>query len=177
MVGDLPSGWQETAGRMILAQIDHLSGEELGALVEELYRIGLPGVQLSPSLTKKNRLGQIGLIDLGNDHGLTQTALILASFGIYGFHVVDTRHVHLAPTSDRAKVTIWSAGKSVQTDVGIKRLALPDQPEVIRVEFDDLVMLSQQIKTDLKLTLAPSELGRRLGSSLASDNKAVLYLD
>ena len=52
MGGDLPSGWRETDGRLILAQIDHLSGEELGALVEELCRIGLPGVQLSPSLTK-----------------------------------------------------------------------------------------------------------------------------
>ena len=47
------AGWNETPGRLILAQIDHLSGEEAGGLIEALQEAGVSGLQVSPTVTKR----------------------------------------------------------------------------------------------------------------------------
>ncbi len=119
------AGWNETPGRLILAQIDHLSGEEVGGLIEALQEAGVSGLQVSPTVTKKNRPGQIVLIDLGRGDHTDQTTEILAAYGLSGFHLVETRHFHLPQTRTSYRVTIRQGDQKITAEIGIKRLCRP----------------------------------------------------
>ena len=99
------SGWNETPGRLILGQVDHLSGEEVGGLIEALQEAGVSGLQVSPTVTKKNRPGQIVLIDLGRGEHTDRATEILAAYGLGGFHLIETRHFHLSQTLTSSRVT------------------------------------------------------------------------
>ena len=57
----------EIRGQLIFAQIDHLGGEQLGTLIEVLFKEGVKNAHLVPSLTKKGRPGYLLFIDLGEE--------------------------------------------------------------------------------------------------------------
>ncbi len=60
--------WGEGKARLILAQIDHVSGEITGFAIGKIMELGANNVQLIPTITKKNRPGSIIMIDVDAIH-------------------------------------------------------------------------------------------------------------
>ncbi|MCK5418002.1 MAG: DUF111 family protein, partial [Desulfobacterales bacterium] len=54
--------------RLIFAQIDHIPGDVLGFAMERLMELGAKNVQLIPTITKKNRPGNIMIIDVDDQN-------------------------------------------------------------------------------------------------------------
>jgi len=82
----------EIRGQLIFAQIDHLGGEQLGTLIEVLFKEGVKNAHLVPSLTKKGRPGYLLFIDLGEETPERISELLAKEYGIRGFHLIDTEH-------------------------------------------------------------------------------------
>ena len=79
-------------GQLIFAQIDHLGGEQLGTLIEVLFKEGVKNVHLVPSLTKKGRPGYLLFIDLGEETPERISELLAKEYGIRGYHLITTNH-------------------------------------------------------------------------------------
>lgn len=169
--------WTEAPGRLILAQIDHLSGEDLGDFIDALHAAGVKGLQVSPTVTKKNRPGQIVLIDLDPGDEPARATDVLAAYGLAGFHLIETRHFCLSHTRTTSWVTIRRGPREIRAKVGYKRLRRPGKPDLIRIEFDDLRDLSQQIGEVLRLSLAPPDLNRLLTAKLMAGYEMLIDLD
>jgi uncharacterized protein (DUF111 family) len=171
------AGWKETPGRLILTQADHLSGEELGGFIEALQEAGVGSLQVSPTVTKKNRPGQIILIDLGREGGTAPATDVLAAYGLSGFHLIETRHFHLPHSKTSARVVACYNGSKIKAEVGVKRLCQSNKSESIRIEYDDLKHLSRRIEQELEISIAPPDLNRQLTAQLLRGSEAVINLD
>ena len=91
----------EKPGTLFLFQIDHLSGEEVGYLVEQLYGWGAKNVNVISTLTKKNRPGHLVLVDPGrmDTEGLPDK--MARMFGTCGCHRFETSHLCLGTAVKR----------------------------------------------------------------------------
>ncbi len=54
----------EKEGLILVVATDSLSGEELGYAINGLQEVGAYNVNLIPTITKKNRPGQLMIVDL-----------------------------------------------------------------------------------------------------------------
>jgi uncharacterized protein (DUF111 family) len=130
-------------GYLYLLKCDHLSGEEVGHLVDMLYVQGAHDVQVVSSLTKKDRPGCLVLVDCGM---LDDTVFNLArQFGISGCHRVETVHLVEPVSSKTQPFTFRCKGRSLQVDLPIKVVDDPAAPLSMRLEYDSLVDILDRI--------------------------------
>lgn len=176
-VNDIDSGWSETPGWLILTQADHLSGEELGGFIEALQNAGVGSLQISPTVTKKNRPGQIILIDPGRKGRLTPATDLIAAYGLSGFHLIETRHFHLRHSKSFARVVVCHNDSRITVEIGVKRFSQSNRQESIRIEYDDLMLLNRRIEQELEISVNPPDLNRQLTAQLLRGSQAVIHLD
>lgn len=89
---DLPI--YEKEGLVLLVQTDHLTGETIGTAIDDLYRAGAHNVQVIASITKKNRPGQLFMIDTSQAHLAAIEEVILLELGATGWHLLRSAHRH-----------------------------------------------------------------------------------
>ena len=138
MMGEMP-------GSVMLVMIDHLSGEEMGHLMNRLYSWGANNVNLLPTQTKKNRPGYLVFIDI---HQSDETAIsenMAREFGIAGHHRLDTSHCHHAVSSTTSTVTIKCRGKTYAMDFPVKIIGNGHAPLHARAEYEGLVLICDAI--------------------------------
>lgn len=82
-------------GLLFLVQVDHIPGEIMGSAVEFLYEAGAENVQVIPTVTKKNRPGQIFLIDAKPEEAELIEGIIRKELGATGWHRLETNHRRL----------------------------------------------------------------------------------
>jgi len=130
-------------GLLLLLQIDHLSGEEIGALIDGLYGRGARSAQVVPSLTKKGRPGHLALVDAS---GLDEAALagwLARAWGISGFHRLPTAHVHHPTASRRVRVRLRAGEREVVGEAAVKVIGDPERPLFARAEHDAIAALTR----------------------------------
>ena len=149
----------------------------MGGFIEALQEAGVNSLQVSPTVTKKNRPGQIILIDLGREGRPAPATDVLAAYGLSGFHLIETRHFHLPHSKTSARVVVCHNGSKIKAEVGVKRLCQTNKPESIRIEYDDLKHLSRRIEQELEIPIAPPDLNRQLMAQLSRGSEAVINLD
>ncbi len=129
-------------GKLVLVQLDHVSGETMGFAINRLSELGAKNVQLLQSITKKNRPGYVLLIDLPADK-LSMVSLFLAQeLGIWGYHVMDSEHVHFDISFRQKKLFLKGSGFN-EEEMPFKVKYISDQGRLvsITVEHDFLVNL------------------------------------
>ena len=78
-----------------MVQVDHISGEIVGTLIDDFYKAGAFNVQVVPTITKKNRPGYLFFIDAA-PNGLSEIEnVILNEMGATGWHRLDSGHRHV----------------------------------------------------------------------------------
>jgi len=164
--------------KLVQFQVDHLTGEEVGHLIESLGALGASSVQAVPSVGKKNRPGHVVFADLGSNGDLDAVARLTARFGIFGFHVVETTHYYCGTAITQRELAVRHGGREMTARVRFKS---PDPgcgaPGTAQIEFDDLVSLAERLRTHWGLDLALSVLRQRLGMALAGVGDTVLELE
>ncbi|MBU2548382.1 MAG: DUF111 family protein [Proteobacteria bacterium] len=147
---------------LFLFQIDHLSGEEVGYMVNQLYGWGAKNVNVIATLTKKNRPGHLILVDTGcmDKEGLLEK--MARCFGTCGCHRIDTTHLYLGTRSQSISLAVRSGERLFHEEVEIK--IIEDQNGVLsrRLEYESLVSLCERLEKTLGFDIPFSRLRRRL---------------
>lgn len=155
----------EKQGIILLAQVDHLSGEEIGQELEALQPPSVYNKQLIPTLTKKGRPGYILLLDVHPDKHEEVGRFLLQHLGVRGYHRLETSHVFEETVSKNVLITIRHGEGCVQACADLKYVK--NQPvESASFENDDIVGLYCQVKDVLGVNIPFFEFKRRLSALL-----------
>jgi uncharacterized protein (DUF111 family) len=158
--------------RLLFAQADHVSGEVTGFAVGRIMELGAHNVQLISSVTKKNRPGNIIIIDTDDDHEGVIAQFLAKELKVSGYHRIDTTHIFQRVTFSRKNLVIRSKGKRRMVHCEIKIIGDPSNPLSIDVEHDALVKLQKVLRAQRK-ELSLSELKTEIESKLRTSGKEI----
>ncbi len=167
----------EKDGLLLMFQIDHLSGEELGWILETDGISGLRNTQLIPTLTKKGRPGYILLLDVDPELEVKAVRAVRQHLPVFGYHRLGTQHVFAKGTSKLVTAVIKAHGKKVETPIRVRLFSLSKGKYRSFIESDDLCVLHQRIKDELKVPVSLFELKQRLAFSFKAFPKRRVELE
>ena len=158
--------------RLLFAQADHVSGEVTGFAVGRIMELGARNVQIIPSITKKNRPGNIIIIDTDDKHEGAISEFLARELRISGYHRIDTSHIFQRVTLSQKNIVIRTEGKRQTFRCEIKIIGDPSNPLSIDVEHDALVKLQKVLRAQKK-ELSLSELKTAIESKLRAFGKQI----
>ena len=139
-------------GLLILAQADHLTGEELGFAIERIMVWGANNVYAFPGTTKKNRPGCLLLIDINPAKESKWIKLLAEELAIYGYHRILTSHYCSRCQVQTKNVVIQKGAVSLKTQVSFK--SMTNGKGHCRIEHADLVRIKELLQQKLKFNVA-----------------------
>ncbi|HHW43193.1 MAG TPA: DUF111 family protein [Desulfotomaculum sp.] len=133
-------------GKLIIAQVDHSSGEIIGHSIQRLFQMGAWNVQLLQSITKKNRPGYMLFIDLPAEL-VEKAAVFLASeLGIWGYHVLESQHVHFDVSFREKTLRLTAGDRNIIFKIRPKYIAHRGELLSIKVDHDQLVQVQEKLE-------------------------------
>lgn len=139
-------------GLLFVIQIDHLSGETLGSVIEYFYAAGALNVQVLNSVTKKNRPGLVALIDAPPAKAEDIERIIVEELGVSGWHRLATEHRHLPVETIVVRVTLKT--RSGWRDFDLKGKRIVGRPESVRPEHGSCQDLKKILSTECGLDIS-----------------------
>jgi uncharacterized protein (DUF111 family) len=158
--------------RLLIAQADHVSGEVTGFSIGRIMELGAHNVQLVSSITKKNRPGNIFIIDTDDKHEGVISQFLAKELKVSGYHRIDTSHIFQRVTLSKKKLIIRTKGKRWSVHCEIKIIGNPSNPLSIYVEHDALVKLQKVLRAQKK-EISLSELKIAIESKLRVSGEAI----
>ncbi|MFZ7131112.1 MAG: nickel insertion protein [Eubacteriales bacterium] len=133
------------SSKLILAQVDHSTGEVIGHCFEKLFQIGVQNVQVLQSITKKNRPGYMLYIDL-KEEIVEEVAIFLGmELGIWGYHILESQHVHFDVSFQQKTLYITDGVHTVNYIIKAKVIKNNDQLFKIKIDHDQLVEIQKKL--------------------------------
>jgi len=158
--------------RLLFAQADHVSGEVTGFAVGRIMELGAHNVQLISSITKKNRPGNIFIIDTDDKCEKAISQFLIRELKVSGYHRVDTSHIFQPVTLSKTKLIICTNGTRRSVHCEIKVIGDPANPLSIDVEHDALVKLQKVLRAQKK-DLSLSEIKTAVESKLRASREKI----
>ena len=159
----------EHPGTLILAQADHLTGEEIGFAIEQIMSEGANNVYYFPGITKRGRAGCMLLIDINQDEEHKWSRLLAEHLGVYGFHRIQTMHFCSQPRVQLRKVVIRKGNNMLTSEIGYK--CADGEPLRGRVEHADAVKLCKQVQRELDVVIPLATMKTHLQSAFHANEK------
>ena len=159
-------------GRLLFAQADHVSGDVTGFAVGRIMELGARNVQLITSITKKNRPGNIFIIDTDDKHEKVISQFLTKELKVSGYHRIDTSHIFQRVTLSQKKLIVCTNGTRRTVHCEIKVIGDPSNPLSIDVEHDALVKLQKVLRAQKK-DFSLSELKTAIESKLRTSEKEI----
>ncbi len=141
-------GLSRDAIEVLETNVDNVTGELLGNLVEMLMTEGAKDVTVSPVLMKKGRTGYIIRV-ITTPHDATRIAYkLMEETGSLGVRVMQVKHRFVA---DREEKKVKVRIRGVEKEVGVK-IGRNAQGTVLNVaaEFEDVKRVANELKMPLK---------------------------
>jgi uncharacterized protein (DUF111 family) len=167
----------EQPGCLLLLQIDHLSGEEIGQLIESMYEWGASNVHVLTTGTKKNRLGHLALVDASASDETALGRNLARHFGISGYHRLESVHCHDEVSSQKNPLVVRCKGGQLKMDIPVKVVGNRASPLFVRVQYEGLQEISQQLKKRFGVDASLTSLRLRIDALLATGRNLELELD
>ncbi|MBI5115198.1 DUF111 family protein [Candidatus Poribacteria bacterium] len=165
----------EQTGTLILAQVDHLTGEEMGFAIDQIMSWGANNVYIFPGITKKNRSGCVILVDIDPGEEAQWAGLLAEELSIYGYHRILTSHYCSRCRVETHAVIIRKGRDRLETEVHFK--TTEDGKTHGRIEHADLVRVREKIKEKLKIGVPLSKLRTYLESRAAGGAKCPIEIN
>jgi uncharacterized protein (DUF111 family) len=153
---------EEKDGLILLFQIDQLSGEEVGWILETDRIPGVRNLQLISTLTKKGRPGYLLLLDVDPKRESNAVQTLSEFMPFFGYHRLRSRHVIKKGMARAATVVVHAGDRSVERVVRFRLTCVAKGICRAFLEADDLVELNRRVKKDLKVALPVFELKQRI---------------
>ena len=159
---------------LFLVQVDHLSGEILGDVVDSFYTAGAKNVQIISSVTKKNRPSCVILIDGSAQSREQIETAIIRELGSSGWHCIDTCHRYTDVSVVTKRITVQTE-KMVFTFTARGKM-IADDVRHIRPEYDSCVELKTLLMQKSDLYVPVKELHTALSNVFYNENICELVL-
>ena len=163
----------EKKSALILAQVDTISGEVLGFAIDRIMELGANNIQLIPTITKKNRPGNIIIIDTDREMEEEIAQYLAKELKIYGYHRINTSHIFHRVTFVEKNIKLKIDGKEASFLCEIKILGDPSQPLSVDVEHDFLVDLQKTLNEKLNTFISLFELRSMIESRLRESGNEI----
>jgi uncharacterized protein (DUF111 family) len=158
-----------------LVEVDHLSGESLGLVVQKILGLGAMNVHIIPTITKKNRPGHILFLDISNPAKSKKIEdFLIEELGIPGYHRLLTEHFHETTSTIERVVHAKHGDKSIQMQVKLKVIGSPSKPKFIRVEHESLVSIQREIQSEFKQVISLTALSSLVEVSVRQNLKEII---
>lgn len=160
-------------GLLFFIQVDHLSGEVLGDVIDSFYQAGAKNVQIFSTITKKNRPAHVIMVDATEATAAAIEEVIVEECGSSGWHRIDSCHRHTDVTYMSQPVVIHL--KDTSFEFVIKGKQISDDRQLIRPEYDSCVQLRDELKKHQK-SISLRRLQSLLSQVFNGDSPFELYL-
>jgi uncharacterized protein (TIGR00299 family) protein len=140
---------------LLETNVDDVTGEVLGNLIEELLEMGARDVSIIPATMKKGRSGQLIRVICKAEDGPALSRRIMLETGTLGVRVIPVKHRYIARREIKVvKITIegneYSLRFKVASDLGGKMLDMS-------VEYEDAKKVARELSIPLKTVMRKSE--------------------
>lgn len=161
--------------KLIIAQVDHASGELIGQAIQDLISAGAKNVQLLQTLTKKGRPGYLMMIDSSEEKVASIVTYLAQELNIWGYYILDSKHVHF-DISFQEKPVLLLAGEHRYLYL-LKPKYVKDGERILSIKVDHSQLLEiHKIFKGWGYQIPIHVLRVRLEALLYSDNNEELYL-
>ena len=140
--------------------VDHISGENAGESIEELYEAGALNVQIMNSITKKGRPGYLYVIDCDARSVDTVEEALVTKLGTTGWHRIQTEHCYTDVEYRKKKLVIVCGDRKLEYEAACKYS--PQVPEPYRIERESLSGLKEIILQKMGISIAKQRLEKLL---------------
>jgi len=165
----------EKDGIILLVQLDHLSGEEVGWMLETFSHPGVRNRNLIPTHTKKGRIGCLLLLDIDPSAESEIASYLMKDFTTYGYHRIKTGHVYRQTSLRTVTVTVTKGELKVTASIRLKH-DIRDEQGPFFMESDDLVVLHQKIRDELNGKISPWLIRRRIEEMAGEEPGDTIHL-
>jgi uncharacterized protein (TIGR00299 family) protein len=140
---------------LLETNVDDVTGEVLGNLIEELIAMGARDVSIIPATMKKGRSGQLIRVVCKAEDGPALSRRIMLETGTLGIRVIPVKHRHIAKRDVKVINVCVNDNKygmrfKVATDLNGHILDLS-------VEFDDAKKVARELSIPLKTVIRKAE--------------------
>jgi uncharacterized protein (DUF111 family) len=156
-------------GRLLLAQVDDVSGEIIGFFISRVLDKGARNVHVIPTLTKKNRPGYILLVDVEPSAEESIGAFMARELGVSGYHVLDTQHAYSRVSFVTTTIEFHHDRRTFTHDCMLKLIGPADKPLHVKVEYEELVCARNAVEREFGLDLVLDDLKKQIERGFASD--------
>jgi uncharacterized protein (DUF111 family) len=140
---------------LLETNVDDVTGEVLGNLIEELIEMGARDVSIIPATMKKGRSGQLIRVVCKAEDGPMLSRRMMLETGTLGIRVIPVKHRHIAQREVKV-INVCVANNTygmrfkVATDTNGHILDLS-------VEYDDARRVSRELSMPLKTVIRKTE--------------------
>lgn len=156
-------------GKLLLAQVDDVSGEIIGFFFSRVMEKGARNVHVIPTLTKKNRPGYILLVDVEPAAEEKVGSFMARELGVSGYHVLETRHSCRRVSFVTTTIEFRHQGKVLHHDCLLKIIGPVDKPLHVKVEYEGLLSAREAVEKEFGLDLVLDDLKKRIERGAAGE--------
>lgn len=140
---------------LLETNVDDVTGEVLGNLIEELIEMGARDVSIIPATMKKGRSGQLIRVVCKAEDGPALSRRIMLETGSLGVRVIPVKHRHIA----QREVKVINVCVDENTYPLRFKVATDTNGHILdlSVEFDDARRVSRELSMPLKTVIRKSE--------------------
>jgi uncharacterized protein (DUF111 family) len=153
-------------GSLVLVQVDHLSGEMLGEIWEQLSSKGAKNVQFLSTLTKKGRPGYLLLIDISPERMSELEDFLVSDLGVCGWHRLLSEHVHVGTEVVSHELIFRTPNGRLQMKVAGKRIK--NSSVSVRPEHDGCILVQTKLREEGGLEVPLREIERIICEAMNS---------
>lgn len=158
---------------IVMVQIDHLSGEQLGNAVDIFYEAGASNVQIIPTLTKKNRPSHLVMIDCREDRIDRIEEVIVQELQTGGWHRVPSNHRFLRNELFEKTILLKKGGVCQAYSVQVKHFFGGS----IRPEYESVLAMEKYIRKEYGKKIPYGMLYNYACAAIVQSEPVVLDLD
>lgn len=160
-------------GILFIVQIDHISGEIIGSIFDYLYQAGALNVQCLHTVTKKNRPGNVFLIDTPSEKADTIEKIIVNELDSTGWHRIETDHRHVPVETIYREIEVVQGICTFTFEVkGKQRKGIP---ESVRPEHSCCKELKEKIMALSGTDVSLKQIYMKLQAALWNEEQAAIF--
>ncbi|MDO5409808.1 MAG: DUF111 family protein [Lachnospiraceae bacterium] len=141
-------------GLIFIAQIDHLTGECIGQVIDLFYQAGASNVQVVPTITKKNRPAYMFFIDCRPKFADAVERIIAQELGSGGWHCINTTHRYQCNEIIQKTIVVEHGMQSFLFTAEGKRFEYGS----VRPEHENVAVLKQKVRDNFDMSISYYEL-------------------
>ena len=131
--------------KILETNVDDVSGEILGYLIEKIMKVGVKDISIYPGITKKGRLTNLISVICDDEKIDTVTDILVLETGTLGVRISDSNRLIVSRTNHSFSLTF--EGKSFEINY---KKSIYKQKTHFKIEFEDLKNIAETLDKPIR---------------------------